>query len=149
MTASSGVIGIGYEGSTLDEFLDALTRWEVSTLVDVRLNPISRKRGFSKNALAEALRGRGIEYRHARVLGNPRDNRAGYAELGTPAGDDARAAFAEVLADDAATKELDEIVLLARNSFVAVLCYEQDERHCHRHQVLAAVRERLWEVAPV
>ncbi|MDQ3504076.1 MAG: DUF488 domain-containing protein [Actinomycetota bacterium] len=44
-------------------------------LLDVRLNAISRKPGFSKKRLTAALAAVGIGYRHARALGNPRDNR--------------------------------------------------------------------------
>ena len=58
------VVSIGYEGRDVHEFSDLLKKHGVSLLVDVRLNPISRKTGFSKNALAKALEGVGIGYRH-------------------------------------------------------------------------------------
>jgi hypothetical protein len=73
------VVGVGYEGQELDEFLSSLVGLGVRTLVDVRLTPISRKRGFSKRALAEAAESVGIEYEHLRSLGNPKDNRTGFA----------------------------------------------------------------------
>ena len=47
----------------------------VQRLVDVRKFPSSRRRGFSKTALAAALDAAGIEYVHARALGNPKPNR--------------------------------------------------------------------------
>ncbi|SEM69999.1 DUF488 domain-containing protein [Nonomuraea pusilla] len=56
---------------------------ESELLVDVRLTPISRKRGFSKTALATALAAAGIACRHMRALGNPKWNRAGFS--GSPA----------------------------------------------------------------
>ncbi|WP_218061767.1 DUF488 domain-containing protein [Planobispora rosea] len=79
--------GIGYEGCGLGEFIRRLRRENVELLIDVRLNPISRKRGFSKTALSNALADAGIVYEHMRELGNPKWNRAGFggesAELRT------------------------------------------------------------------
>ena len=69
------VISVGYQQRTLEELLELLQSYNVNVLVDVRLTPISRKRGFSKTALSNALSAVGIEYRHERELGNPKDNR--------------------------------------------------------------------------
>ncbi|WP_448759848.1 DUF488 domain-containing protein [Actinomyces oricola] len=54
-----------------------------SRLVDVRLNPVSRVRGFSKNRLRERLEASGLVYEHRPELGNPKNNRAGYAARDT------------------------------------------------------------------
>ena len=51
---------IGYEGATLAAFLAALAQAGVTTLIDVRDAPISRKKGFSKTDLAAALRTAGF-----------------------------------------------------------------------------------------
>lgn len=74
-----GAIGVGYEGQEISEFIDGLVQRGVTRLVDVRLTPISRKRGFSKTALRAALAEAGIEYDHRRELGNLKTNRAGFA----------------------------------------------------------------------
>src|SRR3712207_4594344 len=66
---------IGYEGATIDAFLDTLEEAGVKTLVDVRAVPLSRKPGFSKRALAAALAERGIGYRHLQRLGTPAEGR--------------------------------------------------------------------------
>ena len=73
-----GLVSVGYEGRSVDELIAVLRRYDVSLLVDVRLNAISRRPGFSKRALAEALHAAGIEYRHAPELGNPKENRAAF-----------------------------------------------------------------------
>lgn len=83
-TLEPGLLGVGHEGQTIDSFLSELLAMGVSRLVDVRLTPVSRKRGFSKSALAQALAGAGISYEHRRELGNPKVNRAGFG--GTPEG---------------------------------------------------------------
>ncbi|GIH69790.1 DUF488 domain-containing protein [Sphaerimonospora thailandensis] len=134
--------GIGYEGCDLDEFIRRLRREGVSLLVDVRLNPISRKRGFSKTALKNALADAGIAYEHMRELGNPKWNRAGFgggaADLRT-----ARGVYAERLLDTGALECLDRIADSARWQVVAVMCFEADQYRCHRDLVIEGVRERL------
>ena len=66
---------IGYEGAELDDFLAVLKAAGTDVLLDVRELPISRRRGFSKNALKTALAEAGIDYRHEKQLGSPKDVR--------------------------------------------------------------------------
>jgi uncharacterized protein (DUF488 family) len=134
------ISGIGYEGLTLDAFISKLRIRGVQTLVDVRLNAISRKRGFSKRALAEALGEADIAYVHLSVLGNQRDNRAGYGELDSDLAREVRDRFRQELQSEAAAKALREVADLAQAGELALFCYEQDEQHCHREQVLEQVR---------
>ena len=47
---------IGYEGKTVEEFLHQLDAAGVALLIDVRAVAASRRPGFSKTALAGALR---------------------------------------------------------------------------------------------
>ncbi len=134
------ISGIGYQGLTLDAFVSRLRLRGVVTLVDVRLNAISRKRGFSKRALSEALVGAGIAYVHLPMLGNQRDNRAGYAELDSVLAHEVRERFRQELNAEEASKALREVADLAQAGEVAIFCYEEDERHCHREQVIERVR---------
>lgn len=108
----AGVVGVGYEGQHAEQFVDELRSAGVDVVVDVRLTPISRKRGFSKRSLAEHLESAGIRYEHLRALGNPKDNRAGFAgdanELRS-----ALARYDELLADTDAAAALDRVTELA------------------------------------
>lgn len=131
---------MGYEGLTLDAFISKLRIRGIRTLVDVRLNAISRKRGFSKRALAEALGEADIRYVHLPALGNQRDNRAGYGELESDLANEVRDRFRQELQSTAAVVALQEVANLAQAGEVVLFCYEQDERHCHREQVLEQVR---------
>src|SRR5690606_12528122 len=63
---------IGYEGMELHSFIGTLKAYEIDVLLDVRDFPSSRKRGFSKSPLREALEAEGIEYRHEKALGTPK-----------------------------------------------------------------------------
>lgn len=137
------ITGIGYEGLTQDALISRLRVRGVGTLVDVRLNAISRKPGFSKKALTTALEQAGIHYRHMPALGNQRANRDGYAETTSPSARQARDRYRNTLAHDAAATSLSELVELARTQTIAVFCFEADEHHCHREQVLEHVRAVL------
>ncbi len=138
-----GVSGVGYEGQSIDSFVALLRIRGVQTLVDVRLNAISRKRGFAKRALGSALQEAGIAYLHRPVLGNYRDNRPGYAELDTLAAKEARARYREALETADAVACIRELAALANEQEIALLCFEADERHCHREQTLEAVRRAM------
>jgi hypothetical protein len=130
-----GLVGVGYEGRSIDEFVRDLVDRGISRVVDVRLTPISRKPGFSKQVLRQALADRGIAYEHRPELGNPRDNRPGFGgsalELSA-----ARATYALLLRRPAAAAALDDLVESAAREPVAVLCFEADEERCHRHVIL-------------
>ena len=58
------MIGLGYEGLSIDEFCSQVLTQGVSVVVDVRLNALSRKPGFSKNGLRAALAQAGVDYLH-------------------------------------------------------------------------------------
>jgi len=137
------VIGIGYEGLDQDGLVSRLRLRGVTTVVDVRLNPISRKRGLSKTSLGSRLASEGIDYEHVPSLGNPRENREGFAETDSREGREARARFDEILESDAAHAGLDHVLELAEAGTVALLCFEGDETRCHRELVLTALRSRL------
>jgi len=127
----TGLAQVGYQGHTLTSLLAELAAAGVSRLVDVRLNAVSRKPGFSKTALREALAGAGIVYSHWPELGNPKANRAGFG--GTAAEvDAARAAYAGLLTRPAAMHSVDRLVEAARAQTVALLCFEADVERCHR-----------------
>ncbi|RFU39627.1 DUF488 domain-containing protein [Actinomadura logoneensis] len=138
----NGVTGLGYQGHDLDSFLDRLATEGVGTVVDVRLTPISRKRGFSKRALAAALADAGIDYLHMRELGNPKDNRPGFA-AGPTELDEAKARYASHIDTAPARQQLAAIAALAKERRVALLCFEADQRHCHRDVVQTVLQEHM------
>lgn len=135
------ILGWGYQGRSLEEMLTTFQSWSVRSVIDVRLNPVSRKAGYSKKRLASALEGIGIAYVHMPELGNPQDNRAGFATPELPAGASARDRFTtEVLSTDGARQALLRINELAAAGNVVLLCFEASERCCHRALVRAAAQ---------
>ncbi|MEU9794081.1 DUF488 family protein [Streptomyces sparsogenes] len=134
-----GLWSAGYEGRDIDSFVASLLDSRIDVVADVRLTPISRKKGFSKTRLGEALAEAGIAYTHLRGLGNPKDNRAPFWDGRLDVG---RARFRGVLRSEAAQQDLERLAEHARQSRVAVLCFEKDESRCHRQVVLDTVRKR-------
>jgi uncharacterized protein (DUF488 family) len=125
---------ISYEGRSLEKFLADLQSAGVRLLADVRENPFSRKAGFSKNALAAALRDSDIEYRHLRPLGCPKPIRDRYREDGD--WDRYTRDFMSHLAGQ--QPALEELLTLATAQPTALLCYEADFNRCHRTYVARA-----------
>ncbi|MCK6212305.1 DUF488 domain-containing protein [Georgenia sp. EYE_87] len=144
------VTGWGYEGKVVSDLVAHAGGLQAKTVVDVRLTPLSRKPGFSKKRLSQSLAEEGIDYVHLPDLGNPRDNRAGFADADGPSGHAARMRFqTEVLSTAAAGVALQQLYEYARKGPVVVLCYEDAERCCHRQLVLEALNNRERELASV
>lgn len=131
-----GIVSVGYEGRTIDAFVAELQRAGVQTVADVRLNAISRKAGFSKTRLREALAAAGIGYRHMRSLGNAKENRQPFWDGRVEEG---RRVFREALQSADAESSLQELVSLATDEVVAVLCFESDAEMCHRKVIIDEV----------
>lgn len=124
---NSVIVSIGYEGRSVEDVVSLLAANEVSVLVDVRLNAVSRKKGFSKTALSNALGEAGIEYRHERALGNPKENREPFRN-----GDEsARDTYSRILSDGS-RDTYEAVIALAREKRVALLCFERSHESCHR-----------------
>src|SRR5204863_5922335 len=70
------IFTIGYEGTTVPEFIAALKAAGVERVIDVRALPLSRRPGFSKSPLRAVLEEAGIEYVHLKALGTPVEGRA-------------------------------------------------------------------------
>jgi hypothetical protein len=71
----SVVYTIGYESTDIDRFVTTLKTAGIERVADVRTVALSRKRGFSKKALAARLEAEEIQYLHFIELGDPRPGR--------------------------------------------------------------------------
>jgi uncharacterized protein (DUF488 family) len=127
---------IGYEAATQGGVIGALEQARVEVLADIRYLPLSRRPGFSKSALAAAMREAGIEYRHIKPLGTPAEGRAAARR-----GD--HAALARVYAGQLELPEalaaMAELRDLASDRRVALLCYEREAAECHRSLLIDAL----------
>ncbi|SRR5258706_13382990 len=128
---------IGYERSVLRDFIEALVRLGVDTVLDIRELPLSRKKGFSKTGLAQALAGAGISYRHERALGCPPDIRNQLRADG-----DYRKYFRAFNRYLGTQLDVIDTLVTELDGTLALLCYERDAAHCHRSSVAASIEKR-------
>lgn len=132
------IFTIGYEQTTMAEFLAALKRAGVERVIDVRAVPLSRRPGFSKNILAASLREAGIDYVHLKALGTPKEGRDA-AKKGDVA--TLERVYDTQLGLPEAQAEAAKMRALAAEKPSALLCYERDPGHCHRTLLLDAEGE--------
>jgi len=139
------IFTIGYEGKTLSQYIRLLQKNTVTLVVDVRQNPVSRKKGFSKRQLGEALRQAGIEYCHLVELGNPKEIRAEFYKNGsaTMLYDQYKQHLSEH--PEAVQLLLDTI----ENHSACLTCYEGYPIHCHRGAITEFLRERYSDIKVV
>lgn len=129
---------IGYEGTTMADFLVALTAAGVERVIDVRALPLSRRPGFSKTPLSAELAQAGIDYVHLKALGTPKAGRDAARR-----GDQATlaAVYAGQLELPEAQAQGGVMLALAAEKPSALLCFCRDPAKCHRSLLLAAMGE--------
>jgi len=136
---------IGYEGISLEEYLNKLILKDIKLLCDVRKNALSKKYGFSKNELKNACEGVGIAYMHMPDLGIPSAERQ---NLETS--DDYKTLFTwyekNVLSEQVSA--LNELFTLNKQyKRIAITCFENCVDECHRSRITEAI-QRLpdWNI---
>ncbi|WP_437607328.1 DUF488 domain-containing protein [Sorangium sp. So ce834] len=124
---------IGYAGRLLPDFLDALKEAGVDRVVDVRALPLSRRKGFSKTSLGQALTAAGIEYIHLRSAGNPYRDQKNEIER-------CLALYAGHL--DENPHVVDEVETAITGHRAALLCFEAEACECHRSVLVARLLQK-------
>ena len=127
------IFTIGYESTTMGEFIAALKQAGVRQVIDVRAVASSRRPGFSKNLLRNSLAEEGIDYVHLRALGTPADGRAA-ARAGRI--EDLKRIYAGQLELPEAIAEAAQMIAAAGEKPSALLCYEREPAGCHRTLLL-------------
>lgn len=126
----------GYEGLSIEDFVQRLIDARVEVIVDVRELPLSRKKGFSKNAFRETLSAAGITYKHIPQLGCPKPIRDSYRRDG-----DWHAYTQGFLAHlESVEFEVRALAVMSRVSRACLVCFEADHNFCHRTYVARAAR---------
>lgn len=135
------IFTIGYEGASVEDFLDTLVHTGVDRVVDIRDVPASRRPGFSKNILREALAEHDIGYTHFKPLGDPKEGREAMRR-----GDlkSFEKIFGTHIQSAASQEALRTVVDLANQESIILLCFERDPKHCHR----TIVANLMSELAP-
>ncbi|WP_423907934.1 DUF488 family protein [Candidatus Spongiihabitans sp.] len=128
----STIYTIGYEGITLEAYINKLIKNNIKLIGDIRKNPFSRKFGFSYKALNDILPKLDIEYVHIPQLGVESNKRQ---DLNNK--EDYKKLFDEYKTtlparEEALNKVLD---LQKKHRRIALTCFEKHHHDCHRHCV--------------
>jgi hypothetical protein len=138
---SPGLATIGYEGRSLEGYLNTLLLSGISLLCDVRRNPLSRKYGFSKKTLSHGCSSIGIRYEHLPELGIASEQRQ---NLKTQS--DYNQLF-RGYEQDALPRQFASLQKIRRwideGARVALTCYEQLPIQCHRKCVADALEKQF------
>ncbi len=136
---------IGYEGLTIDAYIDKLIHNNIAMVIDVRRNPISMKYGFSKTRFSNYLNRSGIFYEHFPELGIASSKRKNletkkdytllfkrYATTTLPQCED----------------KLEKIRrFLDAHKRVALTCFEAETTSCHRHKITELLQaNKNWNI---
>jgi uncharacterized protein YwgA len=121
---------IGYEGLSIEKYINNLVYNDIHLLCDVRSNPLSRKFGFSKSSLSKLLPKFDIKYIHIPELGIASENRINL---------ETKSDYEELFKEYKKTiiNKIDALAnledLFDKYNRIALTCFEKDPELCHRH----------------
>ncbi|MCA1763424.1 MAG: DUF488 domain-containing protein [Flavobacteriales bacterium] len=128
---------IGYEGVSLEMYLQKLVRNNVKLLVDVRKNPLSMKFGFSKTLLKRYCNNLDIEYKHIPEVGiasNKRRNLESQMDY-----DILFAEYSETTLSETGEVQKNILGLIKKYNRIALTCFESKPCQCHRSHLADAI----------
>jgi uncharacterized protein (DUF488 family) len=128
---------IGYEGISLEAYLNKLIQNGVRLLIDVRNNPISQKFGFSKSILKKYCESLHIEYKHFPEVGIQSAFRQ---ELKTQGDyDHLFKNYKDQTLNKTETIQQTILDLLKVNQRIALTCFEANICQCHRKHLAESI----------
>lgn len=131
---------IGYEGVSLEKYLNKLVSNNVKLLVDVRKNSLSMKFGFSKSLLKKYCLSLSIEYIHIPEVGINSDQRQ---ELNTQQDYDVLfEVYKKTTLKETDSYQAKIIELLTKHKRIALTCFEADICQCHRKPLAEAIEKK-------
>ncbi|MEM0463265.1 DUF488 family protein [Pyrobaculum sp.] len=137
------VYTIGYSGYRPEAFLNKLREKEVKVVVDVRRYPRSKIPFYTAESLKTVLQGAGITYTWLGELGALGIKGPGAGCSTSPTFD----AYVWRLRNHVpAVLQLQQLEELAYRSVVAILCREENWRHCHRQFIADYLTKRGFAV---
>ena len=129
---------IGYEGISLEQYLNKLIGKDVKALVDVRKNPMSMKYGFTKSQLLKACGSVGIQYIHFPEVGIISEQRQ---ELNCQTDyDNLFARYREETLPHTLSTQEAIFNLLQEKKRIALTCFEANICQCHRKHLADAIQ---------
>jgi uncharacterized protein (DUF488 family) len=128
---------IGYEGISLEEYLNRLIKNDIKVLVDVRNNPLSMKYGFSKSQLQKYCASIGVQYVHLPEVGIKSEQRQELHEQSDY--DELFALYRKENLPNTVTTQKKIVELLKQHQRIALTCFEANIHQCHRKHLADAI----------
>jgi uncharacterized protein (DUF488 family) len=136
---------VGHSTRSLDDFIAVLRAHGVEQLVDVRRFPASRRHPhFSRESLERALGEIGVQYRWMEDLGGRRRRHAGSPHTAWRV--EGFAAYADYMETPEFERAAQELVRLAQQRSMVILCAEARPEQCHRRLIADWLTVRGIEV---
>jgi uncharacterized protein (DUF488 family) len=135
------ILTIGHSTRTIEDFTDLLRAYGVQLIVDIRTIPRSgHNPQFNEDILAASLKESGIEYVRLKELGGLRRPRKDSQNLGWR--NASFRGFADYMQTPDFEAGINELIRLARDRAVAIMCAEALPWRCHRTLVADALLVR-------
>ena len=137
----SAILTIGHSTRSLGEFISILKSHGVEKVVDIRTIPRSRKNPqFNRETLPEELEKENIKYVHFSLLGGLRKARPD--SINTAWENESFRGFADYMQTRDFAKGIDEVIAMAGEVRLALMCAEALPWRCHRSLVADALVAR-------
>jgi uncharacterized protein (DUF488 family) len=135
------VLTIGHSTRTLEEFIRLLKTHSVTSVVDVRTVPRSRHNPqFNRDSLPEELKKVDLGYVHLPGLGGLRHAKGDSLNLGWR--NASFRGYADYMQTPEFERSLDELIQLAKQDRIAIMCAEAVPWRCHRSLIADALLVR-------
>lgn len=136
------VFTLGYQGLSLENYVETLLASNVGIVLDVREVAWSYNRRYIKSVLQNTLFDAGIKYTHLRICGNPSANRKTAKSI-----EECLSRYSEYLKNNSECLEilLEYVETASKQEKPACLtCYEHKPEDCHRK----ILTDALIEIVP-
>src|SRR6266705_7179760 len=135
------ILTIGPSTPAIDDFLDILRAHSVTRVVDIRTIPRSRPTPqFNQDSLSKSLKQSAIDYVLMKQLGGLRHPKADSPNTGWR--NSSFRGFADYMQTQEFVKGIDQLIGLAQNFQVVIMCAEVLPWRCHRWLIADALTIR-------
>ena len=135
------IMTVGHSTRTIDDFVRLLQAHGATCVADVRTVPRSRHNPqFNRDALPESLERASVRYVHMLGLGGLRHAKSGSPNTGWQ--NASFRGFADYMQTPGFSESLEELIRLAANELVVLMCAEAVPWRCHRSLIADALLVR-------
>lgn len=144
------VYTVGHSTHPIQEFIELLNLNRVEVLADVRSIPGSRHNPqFGERELEKSMPDAGIEYLRIKKLGGLRHSRVNEGTVNGAWRNKSFRSYADYMQTSEFDSGVDELISLAENQIVAIMCAEAVPWRCHRSLIGDALLARGVEVLDI